>query len=62
MARFTGTIYIPFDIEYSENSETAENVIHAVLDTFGEHDLSGFGFTWDSPDWTLEQTEESANG
>jgi hypothetical protein len=62
MANFTGTITIPFEIEYATKPETAEKIVNYVLDRFGEHNFDHLTFHWDNPEWILEQTEESANG
>lgn len=58
MASFTGSITIPFDIEYASTPERAEMIINSVLDTFGQHDFKHLSFTWDNPEWTIHEEED----
>lgn len=62
MARFTGSINIPFEIEYASTPERAEMIVNYVLDRFGEQDFAHLTFFWDNPDWTIDQVEETTNG
>jgi hypothetical protein len=56
MPRFTGAIYIPFDIERATNQAEAEEIINYALDLFGEHALGRM--TWDNPNWSVTEVEE----
>jgi hypothetical protein len=55
MPRFTGTLYLPFDIEHASDQSDAEALIHYALDLFGEHALGQM--TWDEPSWSLTEVE-----
>jgi hypothetical protein len=58
MAKYTGVMYIPFDIEYASKADKVEEIVNAVLDTFGQHDFSHLSFTWDNPDYVATEIEE----
>lgn len=58
MPKYTGVIYIPFDIEYASTPENAELIVNNVLDTFGQHDFAHMSFTWDNPDSIIQEVEE----
>lgn len=61
MASYTGSITIPFDIEYASTPEVAEKIVNYVLDRFGEHDFAHLTFTWDNPEWSVDELKEKVN-
>lgn len=61
MASYTGSITIPFDIEYASTPEVAEKIVNYVLDRFGEHNFDHLTFTWDNPDWSLYEVQDFSN-
>jgi hypothetical protein len=54
MKRYTGTLYIPFDMELTDNTDP-EDLINYVLDTFGQHEFGQL--TWDNPSWSMTEVE-----
>jgi hypothetical protein len=58
MANFSGLISIPFEITNAHDIAEVEKIIHSTLDTFGQHDLGKL--TWDNPEWTFDEQDETA--
>ncbi len=54
MKRYAGTLYIPFDMELTDNTDP-EDLINYVLDTFGQHEFGQL--TWDDPTWSMTEVE-----
>ncbi len=54
MRRYTGTLYIPFDMELHDDTKP-EDLINYVLDTFGQHEFGQL--TWDDPTWSMTEVE-----
>ncbi len=56
MRRYTGTLYIPFDIEITDDTDQPEDILNYALDTFGQHEFGQL--SWDNPNWSMVEVEE----